>query len=369
MAQNNDEEVWRVANTAKGKDINLGQGSGANRSLSLSPSARSRLVRIVAKRPEVMVKITGRTRGAQHLKKHFDYITRNGKLSVETKDGQVLTSRDSVRALHDDWLQDNAVLAHGRNNLQAVQSVSIILSMPPGNPPDRVQEAARTWARETFADRYDWLMARHDDKDHPHVHVTVRSVSNDGKRLTAGPKELQEWRERFARELRRHGVEAEATPRQARGQVRKSDRIAVHKIEKRGTVPTARRREANLAAREAKAATPRPAFGWEAEIGQRQRAIQQAYLDRAELLSAGNDPADRQLAKDIKRFVAEMPVAATRRQALAAELRGITDERHSEEQQRRTTVPPSPESLAEAPSGRADRPEAEGVTKRPTRRR
>jgi len=369
MAQNRDDEVWRVANTAKGNDVKLGRGSSANRFLSLSNSARSRLARIVAKRPEVMVKITGRTRGAQHLKKHFDYITRNGKLSAETKDGEVLTSREGVRALHDDWLQDNAVLAHGRNNLQAVQSVSIILSMPPGNPPDRVQEAARTWARETFADRYDWLMARHDDKDHPHVHVTVRSVGNDGKRLTAGPKELQEWRERFARELRRHGVEAEATPRQARGQVRKSDRIAVHKIEKRGALPTAKLRETDLAAQEAKAATPRPAFGWEAEIEHRQRAIQQAYLDRAELLSAGNDPADRQLAKDIRRFVAEMPVAATRRQALAAELRGITDERHKEEQQRRAPVPPSSESLVGKPSGEANGPEIEGVTKRPTRRR
>ena len=316
-----------------------------------------------------MVKITGRTRGAQHLKKHLDYVTRNGRLVAETRDGEVLTSRDSVRALHDDWLQDNAVLANGRNTLQAVQSVSIILSMPPGSPPDRVQEAARTWARETFADRHDWLMARHDDKDHPHVHVTVRSVGNDGRRLTAGPKELQGWRERFAHELRRHGVEAEATPRQARGQVRKSAPIAVHKIEGRGTVPAARRREVSLAAREANTAAPRPAPGWEAEIGQRQRAIQQAYLERAELLSEGSDPADRQLARDIKRFVAEMPVAITRRQAVAAELRDVIDERHSEEQRRRKFIPPSPGSLGEAPLDRTVRPEAESVTNRPTRRR
>ncbi len=316
-----------------------------------------------------MVKITGRTRGAQHLKKHLDYVTRNGRLIAETRDGEVLTSRDSVRALHDDWLQENAVLANGRNTLQAVQSVSIILSMPPGSPPDRVQEAARTWARETFADRHDWLMARHDDRAHPHVHVTVRSVGNDGRRLTAGPKELQGWRERFAHELRRHGIEAEATPRQARGQVRKSAPIAVHKIEGRGTVPAARRREVDAAAREAKTAAPRPAHSWEAEIGQRQRAIQQAYLERAELLSEGNDPADRQLAEDTKRFVAEMPVSVTRRQALTAELRDVTDERHSREQQRRTTMQPSPENLEEAPSTKNDVPGVAGVTNRPTRRR
>ena len=369
MARDRDEEVWRSANTAKGSDVRAGRGSGANRSLSLSPSARSRLARIVARKPEVMVKITGRTRGAQHLKKHLDYVTRNGRLVAETRDGEVLTSRDSVRALHDDWLQDNAVLANGRNTLQAVQSVSIILSMPPGSPPDRVQEAARTWACETFADRHDWLMARHDDKDHPHVHVTVRSVGSDGRRLTAGPKELQGWRERFAHELRRHGVEAEATPRQARGQVRKSAPIAVHKIEGRGTVLAARRREVSLAAREANTAAPRPARGWEAEIGQRQRAIRKAYLERAELLSEGSDPADRQLARDIKRFVAEMPVAVTRRQALAAELRDITDERHSKELQRRITFAPSPANLAKSSSGKTDGPEPGAMTNRPTRRR
>ncbi len=367
MSQNREEEIWRVANTAKGSDVKQGRGKGTAR--TVSASARSRLARITSKKPEVMVKITGRTRGAQHLKKHLDYVTRNGKVIAETKEGHLLTSRDDVRALHDDWLQDNAVLARGKSNLQAVQSVSIILSMPPGNPPDRVQEAARTWARETFGDRHDWLMARHDDKDHPHVHVTVRAVGNDGRRLRADPKDLQVWRERFARELRRHGVEAEATPRQARGQVRKADGIAVHKIEKRGTIPTARLREADQAAREAKAVTPRPAYNWEAEIGQRQRAIQQAYLDRAELLSEGNDPADRQLAKDIKRFVAEMPIAVTRRQALAIELRGVTDERHKKEQERRAPASQPSEMVARMRSVEIDKVEIEDVTKRPTRRR
>ena len=369
MTRDRDEEVWRSANTAKGNDVRSGRGSGASRSLPLSPSARARLARIVARKPEVMVKITGRTRGAQHLKKHLDYVTRNGRLVAETRDGEVLTSRDSVRALHDDWLQDNAVLANGRNTLQAVQSVSIILSMWVTPMRSSMSCAARTWSRETFAARHDWLMAFFFYYYETNVNVTVRSVGSDGRRLTAGPKELQGWRERFAHELRRHGVEAEATPRQARGQVRKSAPIAVHKIEGRGTVPAARRREVDAAAREAKTAAPRPAHGWEAEIGQRQRAIQQAYLERAELLSEGNDPADRQLARDIKRFVAEMPVASTRRQALAAELRDIIAKRHSMETQRRVSVPLSSESLGKAPSAGTERPEVGSEVGRPTRRR
>lgn len=108
--------------------------------------------------------------------------------------------------------------------------------MPPRMPPDKLEADVRTWARETLPE-HDWLMARHDDTDHPHVHVTVRAVGRSGLRLAPGPFDLQQWRERFARELRRLGVEAEATPRQARGQVRKSSGIAVTKIGQRGLEP------------------------------------------------------------------------------------------------------------------------------------
>ena len=49
------------------------------------------------------------------------------------------------------------------------------------------------------------------------------------------------------------------------------------------------------------------------------------------MLGLSDDPTDKQLARDIKRFVAELPVASTRRQALATELRIITEDRHKEE--------------------------------------
>jgi len=32
---------------------------------------------------------------------------------------------------------------------------------------------------------YDWLLVRQEDKDHPPVHVTVRAVGHDGRRLVA----------------------------------------------------------------------------------------------------------------------------------------------------------------------------------------
>lgn len=324
------EHPWRLPGSVAGQDVKL--HTGARR--ALSASAKARLHRIVHKVPEVMVKVTGRSRGgAGHLKGHLDYITRNVHIHAETHDGQRITDRASLRALHDDWLLANAAESRGRNGPNATQSVSLILSMPPGTPPDKVEAAVRTWARETLRE-HDWLMARHDDTDHPHVHVTVRAVGRNGLRLAPGPVDLQQWRERFARELRRLGVEAEATPRQARGQVRKSSGIAVTKIAQRGVQPRVQAIDQQVAQREARAPQPPPLHDWSRDIQARQDAIRQAYLAHADALGQGG-ANDRQLARDIRRFVADMPVPLTRRQAMAVELRQVLN------QQSGRTAPPA----------------------------
>ena len=331
-----EDHVWRLPGTVKGKDAKLNHAPAPR---SLSPSAKARLGRIAARAPEAMVKLTGRSRGGPaHLKAHLDYITRNGRLQAETQDGAKISDRAQLRALHDDWLLANAAESRGRSTPNATQSVAIILSMPPGTPPDRVEAAARTWARETFASKHDWLMARHDDTGHPHVHVTVRAVGRDGRRLAPGPADLQLWRERFARELRRLGVEAEATPRQARGVVRKAPRAAVHRSEQRGKETRVRLSERRDVEREARAPKPPQPRDWSRDIQARQEAIRRAYLGHAETLAQG-DAADRQLARDIRRFVADMPVPLTRRQAMAVELRRVL-EQHPGRQ------PPAPVSPA-----------------------
>lgn len=356
-----DEEVWRLPATAKGKDTRIQRGSGSHRSPSLSPAAKERLGRVVGRTPEVMVKVTGRTRGAKHLKSHLDYVTRNGRLLAETQDGERIEDRDRLRRLHDEWLLANAANARGRNTSDAAQSVGIILSMPPGAPPDRVQDAARTWARETFGSGHDWIMVRHDDKDHPHVHISVRAVGSDGRRLAPGPDDLQLWRVRFARELRRLGVPAEATPRQARGKVLRPVRLPVHHVEKRGVRSIATKAQHGDAMRAAKAPTPPQPRDWQKDIQARQESIRKAYLEHASELTQG-DVADRRLARDIQRFVADMPVPLTRRQILAVELRHVLE--------RGADLPLSPSGASTAPPAdlhRANRQEQEPVTRLPER--
>ncbi|NPD70342.1 relaxase/mobilization nuclease domain-containing protein (plasmid) [Lichenicola cladoniae] len=295
------------------------RGSGSSRSPSLSSAAKARLRRIVNRTPEVVVKITGRSRGIVHLKQHLDYITRNGRLLGETQDGTKIATRADVRELHDDWLVANALTERGKPNPKAAQSVGVILSMRAGTPPDRLHEAARTWARESLPNN-DWLMVRHEDKDHPHVHVTVRAVGYDGRRLVTGPADLQRWRETFARELRRHGIEAEATPRQARGAVRRSDRPALHRLTERGTEPNVVKRRTMEAVRDASPARSQKDPAWERAVQQRQQKIRDTYLAHASTLEGG-DGADRRLALDLRAFAAGLPVPLSRRQTLAASLR------------------------------------------------
>lgn len=210
-----DDDVWRLPPTRHGRDIRL----GPERDAAPRPGGgQARFQHRGNTAPEVVVKLTGRARGAAgHLLGQLDYLTRNGTLPAETQDGERITDRARLVALHEDWLLANAADDRSRGVANAAQSVALALSMPPGTPPDQVEAAARQWARGTFGGTHDWILARHDDTGHPHVHLAVRAVGRDGRRLAPGPADLQRWRERFARELRRLGLEAAATPRLARG--------------------------------------------------------------------------------------------------------------------------------------------------------
>ncbi len=341
-----DEAVWRLPYKSRGSDVRLG-GKGATFSPSLSPGGKARLQRIVKRAPEVMVKITGRSRGTVHLKQHLDYITRNGRLLAETQDGTKIESRTDLRALHDDWLAANALTERSKPNPSAAQSVGVILSMPAGTPPDKVHEAARTWARQSLPNN-DWLLVRHEDKDHPHVHLTVRAVGYDGKRLVTGPADLQRWRETFARELRRFGVEAEATPRQARGAVRRNDGPALHRLSIRESSSVVAKRRDAEANREASGAKPSKVSTWDSTIQHRQQSIRNAYLAHADTLEGGSKE-DQRLARDVRAFVAEMPVPLNRRQLMSTTLQSIRNLETEREE------PASPSVASRTEGGQAGR--------------
>lgn len=66
---------------------------------------------------------------------------------------------------------------------------------------------------------------------HLPVHLTVRALGDDGRRLNPKKGDLEFWRQGFAQALRDHGVAAEATPGPARGVTRKAERTPLRKSE------------------------------------------------------------------------------------------------------------------------------------------
>lgn len=289
--------------------------------------ARARLQRIIARAPEVMVKVTGRTRDVAHLRAHLEYISRNGQLELEGADGALIVGRRDVDDLADEW--GMAALADRPRRKDSPLSHSVILSMPAGTSEIAVRDAARSFAADLFAGRHDYVFTLHSDTPRPHVHLAICSRGHAGERLNPKKADLELWRQTFAQALRDRGVEAEATPRRARGVTRKAERTPLRKIRDRqeagnGEMAKVRRsayREAAGAAFQGRIErTP-----WEHRIAARQQAVRNLYLAQAKLLGRSSLPTDRELAAKIETFVRGMPAPDTQRLALARELRATNE--------------------------------------------
>jgi hypothetical protein len=97
--------------------------------------------------------------------------------------------------------------------------------MPPGTSSKKVLTAVRKLATREFALKHRYAMVLHTDDAHPHVHLVVKAMSEQGRRLNIRKAMLRDWRQQFAAYLREQGVAANATERAVRGEIktRKSD--------------------------------------------------------------------------------------------------------------------------------------------------
>jgi type IV secretory pathway VirD2 relaxase len=309
------DEIWRPVGGGRVRPREVLGGAGAG--------ARARLSRIVRKVPEVMVKVTGRTRGAGHLAAHLNYITRRGELEAEDRDGALMIGRGEVGELAKDW--EAMADLDRRRTARTPTSLSIVLSMPASTDPIALRDAGRDFAGRTFGDTHDYVFLLHTDAGHPHVHLTVRALGDQGQRLNPKKADLEAWRQAFAEALRDRGIEAEATPRRARGVTRKAERMPVRKLRERlaasdGGMPRVTAQAYRDAAPIAAGAVTEPPT-WQGAIERQQARIRALYLSQARLLAASAEPDDRALARAVARFVAEMPPVETQRQALARRLR------------------------------------------------
>ena len=274
----------------------------ASYGFATGPTARAKLARIVRKAPEVVVKVTGRQRGGVHVKAHLDYIGRKGEVDIETRDGEILTTKEDVAERAAEW--SDTLQWRSR---PTVSSVSLIFSMPEGTDPDKVLGAVRALAHAELSDNHDYVLALHTDTPRPHVHLTVQAEGLDRTRFNPRPVQLNRFRERFARELRARGVAAEATPRRARGQGIAGSSMALVKLRARlragggRQITQSDRRTNEQAIAVVQGQEQLPPFIAAGTV--RWREIRRAYEQTADALDATGQLDDRELAMDVRAFL------------------------------------------------------------------
>ena len=269
-------------------------------------TARAKLARIVRRAPEVVVKVTGRQRGGSHVQAHLEYIGRKGGVEIETRDGEILTTKDDIAERAAEW--SDTLEWRSR---PTVSSVSLIFSMPEGTHPDKVLGAVRALAHAELSDNHDYVLALHTDTPRPHVHMTVQAEGLDRKRFNPRPVQLHRFRERFARELRQRGVAAEATPRRARGRGIAGSSMALVKLRARLASGASRqltdadRRTNEQAIAVAQGRAELPSFIAKGKT--RWQEIRHAYSQAAAALDATGQSEDRALANDVRVFLDKHP--------------------------------------------------------------
>lgn len=301
-----------AAKPSKGRNIAGGKYKKPAKTPHISAmAAREKLAATVRKAPEVMVKISGGGKDMRGIKAHLDYISRNGEVEIEDEQGQIHQGKEEVRDVRDNWKGVGIPYENGTRR----EAFNIVLSMPPGTDRAAVKNAAREFASELFSN-HRYVFAAHDDEKHPHIHLAVKAVDLDGVRMNPRKADLQHWRETFAEKLRGQGIEANATPRQLRGVVKKAEKQSVKHINRRhregkgGELARVTQSQQKAVEREVKAGQKHinPA---QDNISAGRKKVQQGYGAVARALAAGT-AEDKQLALEVVQFVQQMPPVETR---------------------------------------------------------
>lgn len=263
-------------------------GATTARAFTSHSRIRAQIERTSRRTTEVMVKITNRLgagKGMAAIREHLSYISRNGKLELETDTGELIPDKASREAYTREWQEQ----VRGKPIAEVSprrEAFNIILSMPAGTPPDKVRKAASDFLKEEFGGRHRYCFVLHIDTDKPHVHACVLAAPlTKHKRLNPRKADLQRWREGFAEQLRNIGIDANATPRRTRGETRKTSSQSGHHI----------RRKKSTQFNKIDALIDWPKV---------YKVAQDAWLKLAKCLKQSSSEVDHQIATEIERFVA-----------------------------------------------------------------
>jgi hypothetical protein len=299
-------------------DIGSYARRGPGRRDRLSAEEIAHVGRTLRRTPEVMVKVLSKdSNKLRSVARHLNYIGRRGELELETDTGERMQGPNAGQQLVEDW--DLDLDQHRRDSLltagagRAPKLVhKVMLSMPPGTPAKGVLEAGRHFAREEFALKHRYALALHTDEPHPHVHLVLKAVSEQGVRLNIRKATLREWRREFARHLRAQGVAANATERAVRGDNRTYKRDGIYRANERGASTHMQARTAAVA-EELRSGKLRHDLGRETMKETRNEVLRGWRVMREILVQEGQP----QLADAVAHFADQMPAIRTEKQQLA----------------------------------------------------
>jgi hypothetical protein len=194
-----------------------------------------------------------------------------------------------------------------------------MFSMPAGTPPDKVLAAVKSFAREEFGLKHRYAMVLHTDEPHPHVHMVVKAMSEQGVRLNVRKDTLRDWRRQFARHLREQGVAANATEREVRGQSQSPKLDGVFRAEQRGDSHRTRERAEEVSRQLRKGDLPVEAG--RARLLATRKDVERGWWAVSDILVVEGRP---ELAGLVRRFSAQMPPPWTDRESIAEALRRPT---------------------------------------------
>ncbi len=294
---------------------------GPGRRDRLSPEEIAHISRTVRRTPEVMVKVLSKdTNNLRSVARHLNYIGRYGELGLETDDGDQVQWRNAGTSLVADWDLDLDADRRDAELSPALERApklvhKIMLSMPPGTPSKGVLAAARNFAREEFALKHRYALVLHTDEPHPHVHLVVKAVSEQGERLNIRKATLREWRREFARHLRDQGIAANATERAVRGETRTHKKDGIYRAAERGDSTHIRARAESVAAELLKGKLRVESA--KSQLTETRKEVERAWLATSDILVALGHP---QLAAHVRHFVDHIPPSQTERERIATTL-------------------------------------------------
>ena len=293
---------------------------GPGRRDCLSPAQIQQIARTVTRTPEVMIKVLpAGANSVAAVRQHLAYVGRQGDIELLTDDGQRLHDRDAAADLVEGWDLDLAECQSGLGGVNGQRAPKLVhklvFSMPAGTPADRVLAATQGFCREQLALRHRYALALHTDEPHPHVHVIIKAISEQGERLNIRKATLRQWREEFANQLRRVGVAANATPRFVRGETRPRKSDGIYRAARRGA--STHMRERVKAAAFALRTADRVGEPAKLRLRESRRELERVWLATSEALRIQGQTA---LAEQTRRFVRTLPPARTEREWLVAGL-------------------------------------------------